>query len=264
VQVPFPDGYRCRDTSFEAFERNLAAQGVDAASVAGVIVETYQGADAAFAPAGFMQRLRRWCDEHDALLVLDEVQAGFGRTGTMWGFEHYGVVPDVACLGKGITSSLPLSAVAARRDVMDLHPPGSMTSTHTGNPVCCAAALANIEIILDQDLPGNAHRIGEQLHRLLGQLKENYREIAVVMGRGLVAGVIMVDPATGEPDGLLAFDIVKRSVEKGLLLFSPVGPGGGTVKIAPPLVLTKEALEDAMMAFREAVAEAVAARRNPA
>jgi TonB family protein len=100
VQVPFPDGYRCRDTSFEAFERNLAAQGVDAASVAGVIVETYQGADAAFAPAGFMQRLRRWCDEHDALLVLDEVQAGFGRTGTMWGFEHYGVVPDVACLGK--------------------------------------------------------------------------------------------------------------------------------------------------------------------
>ena len=264
VQVPFPDGYRCRDTSFEAFERNLAEQGVEAASVAGVIVETYQGADAAFAPAEFMQRLRRWCDGHDALLVLDEVQAGFGRTGTMWGFEHYGVVPDVACLGKGITSSLPLSAVAARRDVMDLHPPGSMTSTHTGNPVCCAAALANIGIILDQDLPGNARRIGEQLHRLLGQLKENYREIAAVMGRGLVAGVIMVDPETGDPDGALAFDIVKRSVEKGLLLFSPVGPGGATVKIAPPLVLTKEALEDAMMAFREAMSEAVAARKIPA
>jgi len=262
VQVPFPDGYRCRDTSFEAFEQRLAEQDVDAALVAGVIVETYQGADAAFAPAEFMQRLRHWCDGHDALLVLDEVQAGFGRTGTMWGFEHYGVVPDIACLGKGITSSLPLAAVAGRRDVMDLHPPGSMTSTHTGNPVCCAAALANIDAILEQDLPGNAHSAGEHLHRLLAQLKGAFPEIAAVMGRGLVAGVIIVDPETGEPDGALAFDIVKRSVEKGLLLFSPVGPGGGTVKVAPPLVITRGVIDDAMTAFREAVAEAVSSRRE--
>jgi 4-aminobutyrate aminotransferase/diaminobutyrate-pyruvate transaminase/4-aminobutyrate aminotransferase/(S)-3-amino-2-methylpropionate transaminase len=261
VQVPFPDGYRCADTSFAFFERSLEAAGVDAETVAGVLLETYQGGDAAFAPAEYMQQLRRWCDRHQALLVCDEVQAGFGRTGTMWGFEHYGIVPDLACFGKGITSSLPLSAVAGRPDVMDLHPAGSMTSTHTGNPICCAAALANIDTIVDQDLPGNARRMGELLHRHLRALQAEYPEIAAVMGKGLVAGVVLIDPQTSEPDGTLAFEIVRRSVEKGLLLFSPVGFKGGTVKICPPLVITAEAIEDSLVAFREAISEAAEERR---
>ncbi|MGH9658183.1 MAG: aminotransferase class III-fold pyridoxal phosphate-dependent enzyme, partial [Bryobacteraceae bacterium] len=135
VQVPFPDGFRTPDTSFEFFLRCLREQGVEAADVAGVILETYQGGSAAFAPAAYMQSLRQWCTGHQALLVCDEVQAGFGRTGTLWGFEHYGIVPDLVCFGKGISSSLPLAAVAGRAAVMDLHPAGSMTSTHTGNPV---------------------------------------------------------------------------------------------------------------------------------
>jgi len=261
VQISFPDGYRCADTSFEVFERALDAAGVGPHAVAGVILETYQGGDAAFAPAAYMQQLRQWCSRHDALLVCDEVQAGFGRTGTMWGFEHYGIVPDLACFGKGITSSLPLAAVAGRPDVMDLHPPGSMTSTHTGNPLCCAAALANIETIVEQDLAGNARRMGELLHEKLRAMQAQYPEIAAVMGRGLVAGVILADPQSGEPDGPLAFDIVKRSVEKGLLMFSPVGFKGGTVKICPPLMITAVAIEDSLTAFREAVAAAVEARR---
>ena len=258
VQVPFPDGFRNKDTSFEGFERNLRDQGVDFDSVAGVIFETYQGADAAFAPAEFIQKLRRWCDDHQALMVCDEIQAGFARTGAFWGFEHYGVVPDLACFGKGITSSLPLSAVAGRADVMDLYGPGSMTSTHTGNPLCCAAALANIETLLEEDLAGNARRMGEVLHRELQQLRADFPQIAAVMGRGLVAGVVIADPATGEPGANLAFQIVKRSVEKGLLLFSPVGPGGGTVKICPPLIIDQEVLNESLAVFREAVTEAVA------
>jgi 4-aminobutyrate aminotransferase / (S)-3-amino-2-methylpropionate transaminase / 5-aminovalerate transaminase len=261
VQVPFPDGYRCADTSFEVFERSLEAAKVEPGAIAGVLIETYQGGDAAFAPAEYMQQLRRWCDRHKALLVCDEVQAGFGRTGTLWGFEHYGILPDLALFGKGISSSLPLAAVAGRPEIMDLHPPGSMTSTHTGNPVCCAAGLANIETILEQDLAGNARRMGELLHKHLHALKSEYPEIATVMGRGLVAGVVMIDPQTGEPDGTLAFEIVKRSVEKGLLLFSPVGFKGGTVKICPPLVITAEAIEDSIVAFREALAAAVEERR---
>ena len=261
MQVPFPDGYRCADTSFDVFERSLEAASVEPGAIAGVIVETYQGGDAAFAPAEYMQQLRRWCDRHKALLVCDEVQAGFGRTGTLWGFEHYGIVPDLALFGKGISSSLPLAAVAGRPEIMDLHPPGSMTSTHTGNPVCCAAALANIETILEEDLAGNARRMGELLHEHLHALKSEYPEIATVMGRGLVAGVVMIDPQTGEPDGALAFEIVKRSVEKGLLLFSPVGFKGGTVKICPPLIITAEAIEDSIVAFREAIASAVEERR---
>ena len=124
MQIPFPDGFRTPDTSFDASSARLREHNVEPQNVAGVILETYQGGSAAFAPPAYMQALRQWCTGHKALLVCDEVQAGFGRTGTMWGFEHYGIVPDLACFGKGISSSLPLAAVAGRPDVMDLHPVG--------------------------------------------------------------------------------------------------------------------------------------------
>jgi 4-aminobutyrate aminotransferase/(S)-3-amino-2-methylpropionate transaminase len=262
VQVPFPDGYRCRDTSFQRFERSLDEAGVKPERVAGVVLETYQGGDAAFAPPAYMQELRRWCDRHAALLVCDEVQAGFGRTGTLFGFEHYGIVPDLACFGKGITSSLPLSAVAGRPDVMDLHPKGSMTSTHTGNPVCCAAALANIDVILKEDLAGNARRVGETLHESLRALKADFPQIAAVMGKGLVAGLPVIDPLTKEPDSHLAYDAVRRCYEKGLLMFNPVGFGGATIKIAPPLTTNAEAAVEGVSVLREALAEAIAARQS--
>jgi 4-aminobutyrate aminotransferase/(S)-3-amino-2-methylpropionate transaminase len=260
VQIPFPDGYRCQDTSFARFERGLEEAGVAPARVAGVILETYQGGDAAFAPPEYMQQLRRWCDRHTALLVCDEVQAGFGRTGTLWGFEHYGIVPDLACFGKGITSSLPLSAVAGAPAIMDLHPSGSMTSTHTGNPICCAAALANLDILLKEDLAGNARRVGEVLHAGLRKIQGEFPQVAVVLGKGLVAGLPIVDPQTGQPDAKLAAATVRRCYEKGLLMFNPVGLGGATVKIAPPLVITVEAVSEGVDVLHESLAEAIAAR----
>jgi 4-aminobutyrate aminotransferase/diaminobutyrate-pyruvate transaminase/4-aminobutyrate aminotransferase/(S)-3-amino-2-methylpropionate transaminase len=260
VQVPFPDGFRTPDTSFGQFERRLKEAAVDPRDVAGVILETYQGGSASFAPPEYMRELRAWCDRHRALLVCDEVQAGFGRTGTMWGFEHYGIVPDLACFGKGITSSLPLAAVAGRPDVMDLHPPGSMTSTHTGNPVCCAAALASIELVLQEDLAGNARRVGAVLHGKLHELKARVPQIGCVDGKGLVAGVHCVQPGSMEPDGDLAFEVVRRSVEKGLLMFSPVGFGGGTVKISPPLVISEEAVLEGVSVLEEAFQEAAVER----
>ncbi len=262
LQIPFPDGYRCEDTSFDLFERSLAEAGIAPASVAGVILETYQGGDAAFAPPAYMQRLREWCDRHAVLLVCDEVQAGFGRTGTLWGFEHYDIIPDLTCFGKGISSSLPLAAVAGRADIMDLHPAGSMTSTHSGNPVCCAAALAGINAILEDGMVDNAREVGARLQSGLQQIAADAAEVAAVLGKGMVAGFVVVDPSTGEPDARLAFEIVRRAVEKGVLMFSPVGFGGGTVKIAPPLMLTHDALDDSLEAFRESVAESVAARRE--
>src|SRR3989442_3703015 len=151
-----------------------------------------------------MQSLRQWCTGHKALLVCDEVQAGFGRCGTMWGFEHYGIVPDLACFGKGITSSLPLAAVAGRPDVMDLHPAGSMTSTHTGNPVCCAAALASIDLVLNENLAPNARVVGGALHQRLPALQARYKQIGCVAGNGPVAGIACVIPGSKEPDGDLA------------------------------------------------------------
>src|SRR5690349_22682619 len=107
----------------------------------------------------------------------------------MWGFEHYGIVPDLATFGKGISSSLPIAAVAGRPDVMDLHPAGSMTSTHTGNPVCCAAVLASLDIIVTEDLAGHARRMGAVLHERLRALQLRFPQIGRVDGKGLVAGV---------------------------------------------------------------------------
>lgn len=256
VQVPFPDGFRTVDTSFAGFERALAESHVEPASVAGVMLETYQGGSAAFAPAEYMQALRQWCTRHGALLVCDEVQAGFGRTGTLWGFEHYGIVPDLALFGKGLSSSLPISAVAGAPEVMDLHPPGSMTSTHTGNPVCCAAALASIDLVLGEDLAGNARRMGAILHQRLCALASRFPEIGRVDGKGLVAGVACVAPGTKNPDGDLAWQVIERSIEKGVLMFSPVGLGGGTVKISPPLVINEAAIVESVGVLEEAFAEA--------
>jgi 4-aminobutyrate aminotransferase/(S)-3-amino-2-methylpropionate transaminase len=259
VQAPFPDGFRTEDVSFAGFERALRNQGVEPNDVAGVMLETYQGGSAAFAPTPYMQELRRWCTAHNALLVCDEVQAGFGRTGALWGFEHYGVVPDVALFGKGISGSLPISAVAARADVMDLHPPGSMTSTHTGNPVCCAAALASIDVLLKENLTENARRMGDILHRRLHTLAAQHPQIGRVDGKGLVAGVACVKPGTTYPDGDLAWDIVERCIERGVLMFSPVGYGGATVKIAPPLVLSEAALLESLEVLEAVVAQCVSA-----
>jgi 4-aminobutyrate aminotransferase / (S)-3-amino-2-methylpropionate transaminase / 5-aminovalerate transaminase len=258
VQVPFPDGFRTPDTSFDYFQRSLSESGISAPHVAGVILETYQGGSASFAPVEYMKALRGWCDAHKVLLVCDEVQAGFGRTGRLWGFEHYGIVPDLTTLGKGISSSLPLAAVIGRPDVMDLHPAGSMTSTHTGNPICCAATLACIDVVLKEDLAGNACRMGTILHERLHAVKRKHpQQLAWIDGKGLVAGIACVKRGGKEPDGDLAWRIVENCINKGVLMFSPVGFGSATVKICPPLVIHEEALRESLDVFEEAVTEAL-------
>ena len=134
VQVPFPDGYKNPDTSFDLFLSSLAQRGVTPDRIAGVMTESYQGVGPDFLPVEYARKLEAWCRQHDIVLVMDEVQAGFGRTGKMF-FEHYGVTPDLIACGKGISSSLPLAAVIGRRDIMDLYAPGSMTSTHSASPL---------------------------------------------------------------------------------------------------------------------------------
>ncbi len=261
VQVPFPDGFRTPDTSFEFFLKSLADQGVGPERIAGVILETYQGGSASFAPVEYMQRMYQWTRQHDIVLTCDEVQAGFGRTGSLWGFEHYGIVPDLTTWGKGVSSSLPLAFVAGRPDLMDLFPAGSMTSTHTGNPVCCAAALASIDLVIGEGLVENSARLGALLLDKLKALQAKYPEvIACVDGKGLVAGVACVKPGTTEPDAGLAFQIVNSMMEKGVLLFSPVGFGGATIKICPPLCITEEAIEESAGVLAECFAEALVAQ----
>jgi 4-aminobutyrate aminotransferase/diaminobutyrate-pyruvate transaminase/4-aminobutyrate aminotransferase/(S)-3-amino-2-methylpropionate transaminase len=258
VQVPFPDGFRCPDTRFELFEESLEQMGYTPSMVAGVMTETYQGGNASFAPPEYVQKLRAWCDRHGALLVFDEVQAGFGRTGAYWGFEHYGVVPDLICCGKGISSGLPVSAVIGRPEVMDLYPPGSMTSTHTGNPVCAAAVLANLRVIREEKLVENARAMGEILQPELRRIGRRFAgHIGAVHGKGLVASLHIVRPGGIEPDAALATDIVQRSVEKGLLMFAPVGYAGASVKIAPPLVTGEEPLREGIQVIEEVLEEVI-------
>jgi len=257
-QVPFPGDFRCEDRSFKVFEKSLKKKSVTPDQIAGVISETYQGGGACFMPKEYVKKLAQWCKENRVLLIFDEIQAAFGRTGKMFGFEHYGVIPDIICCGKGITSSLPLSAVIGRKEVMDLYPPGSMTSTHTGNPVCVAAALANLEIIERENLVHRAEKVGKFLFAELEEIRRDFSDIiGTVYGKGLVYGVHIVRNGSKEPDGELAFRIVEKAVEKGLMLFAPVGFGGATIKTCPPLIITEEAIKDGASAFREAIEEAL-------
>ncbi|MCC6681529.1 MAG: aspartate aminotransferase family protein [Phycisphaeraceae bacterium] len=258
IQAPFPDGFRQKDTSFDVFLRTLDEAGWTPDDVAGVMLETYQGGSASFAPVEYIKKLRTWCDEHDVVLSFDEVQAGFGRTGTFWGFEHYDITPDLIACGKGISSGMPLSAVLGRPKLLDQYPPGSMTSTHTGNPVCCAAALACIHQILNMNLVENARNMGRILAAELKRIEKRFTgPVGAADARGLVGTVQMVVLGTTDPDKALATDIVRRCYEQGLLLFAPVGVGGGTVKIAPPLVIDEPALREGLSVLENSIEAAI-------
>jgi 4-aminobutyrate aminotransferase/(S)-3-amino-2-methylpropionate transaminase len=260
-QVPFPDGFRTKDTSFELFERTLENYSIQSNTVCGVMLESYQGGGASFAPKKYVQELRKWCDHNSALLIFDDIQGGFGRTGTMFGFEHYDIIPDLFCSAKGFASSLPISAVVGRSEIMDLFGPGEMTSTHSGNPVCAAAALANLKVIQQQNIVENAKVVGKLLQQQLSTIRDEFSEvIGAHHGKGLVGGLHVVKPGSEIPDGALAMRTVRRAIEKGLMLFAPVGFGGATIKVCPPLVISKDAILEGAAVLREAIEEALETR----
>lgn len=256
IQVPFPDGFRVTETGFETFEASLSAQGVDPSEIALVLMESYQGGGASFAPASYVQDLRNWCDKHQVLLCMDEVQSGFGRTGRFFAFEHYGISPDLIVCGKAISGSLPLSAVVGPAYLLDQYPPGSMTSTHGGHVVACAAALAHLNLLIKENLVDRAASAGQFLEKRLRELAEMHSFIGAVHGQGLVYGMHIVDEESRMPDAKRARDIVWGCYERGLLMFAPVGVGGATVKICPPLSTPIEALEEGISVLFEAVGSA--------
>lgn len=258
IHVPFPDGFRNENISFNLFEDTLKKLKINPDNVAGVISETYQGIGPNFMPKEYAQKLRKWCDEHKALLCFDEVQAGFGRCGKWFGFQHYEIVPDLFCMGKGISSSLPISGVIGRPDVMDMYGPNEMTSTHSANPICCAAALANINLIERENLVQNAANLGKILKAELASIRKEFSDIiGFAPVEGLVGGLLMVKKGTKEPDYDLAWNIINSCFQRGLLLFAPVGIGGGCVKIAPPLCINEEALIEGCGVIREVIRDLV-------
>jgi 4-aminobutyrate aminotransferase/(S)-3-amino-2-methylpropionate transaminase len=252
-QVPFPDGFRTPKYTFSDFLHSLDAVGLEGHRIAGVMLESYQGGSASFAPIEFIKSLRSWCEAQQIQLIFDEVQAGFGRTGRYFAFEHYDVVPDILCCGKGMSGSLPISAVIGKSIVMDLQEPGEMTSTHAGNPVCCAAALASLEVFDEDRLVEKAESVGRTLHAGLAKLKLDHEIVGAVHGKGLVAGMHIIKPETGEPDGDMAAEITYQCFIRGLLLFAPLGFGSATVKICPPLTITEEAVNEGVEVLEQAI-----------
>ena len=258
VQVPFPDGFRQKDTSFDVFEKTLKEKGVNPDNVCGVISETFQGCNATIMPPEYAQALRKWCDEHKAVLIFDEIQAGFGRTGKWFGFQHLGVVPDLVACGKGIAGGMPVSAVLGTEELMNLYGPGEMTSTHSANPVCSAAGLANLEVLEKENLFDN-------VNQLAPVLAEGCRRIAEASGGkighwdsiGLVGALQFTKNGSTEPDPEPAWELVRRAVQRGVMLFAPVGVGGCAVKINPPLVINEEGLREGLEVLEQIVAEGV-------
>ena len=257
VQVPFPDGYKNENISFDLFLETLAEKGVKPQDIAGVMTETYQGGGPDFLPVEYAQKLEALCREHDIVMCYDEVQAGFGRTGKMFGFEHYGVRPDLIACGKGISSSLPISAVIGREDIMGLYPPGSMTSTHSGSPLPVAAAIANLEIIQKENLAERAARMGEIL---IPELRAHSPKVSP--GAGMPPGQ---RPGGGNSSGetrhrrlptpTRRLRINVACFQKGVLMFAPVAASGECLKIAPPLTIAEDALRESLQVFEEAVDE---------
>ncbi|MBN2852356.1 MAG: aspartate aminotransferase family protein [Clostridia bacterium] len=271
-QVPFPNSFKYEwadesrddysdDQCFDTWMGYLKEQDITPDQIAAFMPETFQGGWAQFMPVGFVMRLRKFCDDNDILLIFDEVQAGFGRSGKLFSFQHYDVKADLVCCGKGISSSLPLSAVIGRADVMDIYGPNQMTSTHTGNPVCCAASIANIDYMMDNHLIENSAALGEVCEKKLTELQKKYPEyIGNLKGKGLVWALIFTKANSKEIDMDLAHDVVRLSIEKGLLLFAPVG-AGSTIKVCPPLVIDEQALLEGLDVLEEAVEEAVRLRK---
>jgi 4-aminobutyrate aminotransferase / (S)-3-amino-2-methylpropionate transaminase / 5-aminovalerate transaminase len=256
IQVPFPDGYKNENTSFDLFLSTLKEKGVKPEEIAGVITESYQGVGPDFLPVEYAKRLEAFCTEHDIITIFDEVQSGFGRTGKMFCYEHYGVRPDLIACGKGISSSLPLAAVIGRKDIMSLYGPGSMTSTHSGSPLPVVAAVESFKIIRDEKLVENAARLGEILIPELTRIRNKYPDVlGCIQGKGLVAGIQVVKKGTKTPDSDTAQKINEKCFHKGLLMFAPVGIAGECLKIAPPLMISEEALMESIKVFEEACDE---------
>ena len=219
--------------------------------VAALFVEPIQGEGGyVIAPTVFMQELRRICDRHGILLVVDEVQSGVARTGKWWAVEHTGVEPDIICIAKGIASGMPLGITMSRAHVMDWVP-GSHASTFGGNPVAVAAALATLEVIEKENLLANSAKVGKHILTRMADWPSRHKLVGDVRGRGLMIGVdIVKDQGTKEYAAVERDRIVEMAFEKGVLF---LGCGPSTIRVCPPLVVTHEEADVAVDVLEECI-----------
>ena len=261
--IPFPygktcpwrenDSHTCSANCFRKSLDELKNKGVELSTISAVMLEGYQGWGALFYPVDYIQAVKQWAQKNNSLIIFDEIQSGFGRTGKLFAFEHYGIEPDLICCGKGISSSLPLSAVIGAKEIIDVDP--SLNSTHGGNPICCAATLANIDVLLSENLVERASKSGSVLEDELKQLKNNFPEVIHdICGKGLLFAIHIIDPLTNKLDVDLVDRIIEKCLHKGLLL---VRTGSGTIKIGPPLMIPNDALIEGVEIINESILECI-------
>jgi 4-aminobutyrate aminotransferase/(S)-3-amino-2-methylpropionate transaminase len=259
-RVPFPNEYRgiTATAALQTLERALSTQ-VAAETVAAIVVEPVQG-EGGFIPAPreFMEGLRAICDREGILLVVDEVQTGFGRTGRMFAVEHYGIEPDLLTLAKSIAAGLPLSAVVGKAEIMDSLWGNAVGGTYVGNPVALAAATAVLDVFDEETLVERAQRIGETIRARMLAWQERFEEIGDVRGLGAMLAVEYVeDRETKEPAPRIASRVAEEAAVRGLLLLT-AGVHSNCNRVLCPLVITDAELEEALAAWEEAL-EAVLA-----
>jgi 4-aminobutyrate aminotransferase/(S)-3-amino-2-methylpropionate transaminase len=265
-RVAFPDAFRLGPDAAEialADLRRALVTRVDPASVAAIIIEPVQG-EGGFVPASpaYLRGLRELCDEHGIVLIADEVQSGFGRTGRLFAMEHMGVEPDLVCVAKSIAAGLPLSGVLGRQAIMDGPGDSQIGGTYVGNPVACAAALAVLDVIDDEGLLERSRVIGDRMRERYTGLQARTPAIGDVRGLGPMLGIEFVrDDEALSPDAALATRVVEEALRRGVILLK-AGTAGNVIRTLVPLVVTDAQLDEALDVIDAAVSAAV--RQVPA
>ncbi len=258
--LPFPYPWavasKCSKEFFhEAIQQLVTQKGLDPEKdFCGFMLETFQGWGAIFYPDEFVQELVTYAHDHGMLVAFDEMQAGFGRTGKLFGYMHYNVQPDLLCCGKGASSGLPLAILLGSKEIMDLPDVGSMSSTHSANPLCCVAGHQNLIAMLEDDLIGNSERLGKLFHRELERIKESYPDhLKHVFGKGLLAALIFKDK-DDRPLSRLCDLVSEKALQRGLLV---VHTGRESIKLAPPLSINEEALLEGLTVLDECIRDSI-------
>lgn len=257
----FPNAYHgvSNEESLQSI-RHIFKYSIDPSNVAAIIIEPVQG-EGGFniAPVEFLKSLRSLCDEHGIMMIGDEIQTGFARTGKMFALEHAGIKADIVTLAKGLAGGMPLAAIVGRADVMDASNPGGLGGTYAGNPIACAAAHAVLDVIEQEKLSERSQAIGNIIIRRLGQLKErsNLNCIGDIRGLGAMCALELVkDAASGEPDAGLTSALLKTASDKGLILLS-CGTYANVIRFLVPLTASDALVEEGMDVFADSLVEAV-------
>jgi len=254
MSYPFRDPEGMTGGQAAARALDLVEKQVGADQVACVVIEPVQGEGGFVVPApGFLAALQEWCTANGAVLVADEIQSGFCRTGDWFACDHEGVVPDLVTTAKGIAGGLPLAGVTGRAEIMDSAHVGGLGGTYGGNPVACAAALGSIETMEAEDLNGRARRIGELMTVRLQELAATYDVIGDVRGRGAMVAVELTRPGTLEPDAASAAAVAKACHADGLVVLT-CGTYGNVLRFLPPLVMPEPLLDEGLGILEKAFA----------